>query len=345
MCAVDIESTPEIEVYSTICDLIDKALAVEYYANLLYSDDGILYLCDPINPYHLVGDELIKDSNVEYYLIRSSKGYVSCVTVCYDEDGFLSANYNDDISAALMHNNIDDEPFELVTEDQSLYIIVGDGIIAWNSALQANEEIESILQDDTSTFNLIHRADCNLESVSVNCILPFNTSQITIPRYAISLPVPIVSQENYPICWAAAAVAFGRYYTGSEYASVTPVAFSYQVINKIDGGTFEDVKAGLKSIYKIDTDYLYSTSYSTIINYLTGGKPLIAGFYDDDKESGHMAIISGFSYNSGSSIVYYIVDSNYPNLQIVSTTVSKTLTLNYYSEYNFEWTMSLYRVT
>lgn len=64
------ESSLDSEIYNTICDLIDNALKVDYYANLLHCEDGVLYLCDPINPYHLVGNELVIDTNVEYYLIK-----------------------------------------------------------------------------------------------------------------------------------------------------------------------------------------------------------------------------------------------------------------------------------
>lgn len=244
-----------------------------------------------------------------------------------------------------MYNDIGDEPFALITGDQSLYIKIGEETVKWNSAIQANTEIDTNSQDETTTLNLISSSDCNFVSVSVNYTLPFDTTQIIIPRYAISLSVPIVSQGNLPLCWAASAVAFGRYYTGSTYANVTPIDFSYHVINGIGEGSLANVKSGLKSIYNIDTDYLYSVSYTTVINYLTGGKPLVALFYDDFKESAHMAIICGFSYNSGSSIAYYIVDSNFANLQITTTSVSQTLTLNYYSEYNLEWLASLYKVS
>lgn len=313
--------------YDFICELVSAISDEGPYADA-FADKTDLYLCDSINPYYFSDDDLIINEDIEYYLIRSSSQYVGCITVCYDNGTACSASFDADISSALTYNGLVNSSFALVCCDGILYIVSGTQVFQWNSSTGANaantsEDIISNIRS-SSPMQTIPAELCSLSEISAN------TTRAATPRISESMNVPYVPQGEYDICWAAAAASLGEYYTG-----IARDAYELALIIKGDAvlGTLDDAVEILKFEYGISTaTKAGSISNSTIMNYLLGRVPLLSSFYDTNIERGHMVVISGFYYSGNyTHYMFYIVDPNYPSVQIVTVGTNSTFILDYYA--------------
>lgn len=98
-----------------------------------------------------------------------------------------------------------------------------------------------------------------------------------IPRTIAILNVPFVSQEGQPICWAAAAAALGRYYTGTRYENYSASALASMVGVGVAGGSMADAQKILRDIFKIETYSIENAlAEIAVTNLIDNGTPVLA---------------------------------------------------------------------
>lgn len=331
------ESTFSIEDVAT--ELINDALAQPNEFGLPDLNGQNIYLCNAINPYTLEEDELIPCSNIEYYIVKTDDSFVACITLCYSDGMLLSASLDVNIANVLNSACSTDDAIQIVTEGGSVYIKTESDVS--NSTSSQTSRISEV----DITENAISQAEGKPDVLTVKSQLSEIVTNPIVPRTSVTLYVPYVPQGEEPICWAAAAAAFGRYYTGSTYSHYTASDLVQAIGAEIGGGTMEDARKILTDIFGINTTY-YSMqlSVSAAINLLQQAKPILAGFTgsysDTGEEVSHMVVVSGFDYTS-SATKFYIRDSNYAATKSVLV-YSRSVAMEYYDGIVMWWDESAY---
>lgn len=325
--AVAVEQTKQAEfsVTSLAASLLEDALQNNAYFNLRKLS-GEVYLCNPVHPYYMQDGTFVADPDIEYYFIKSGDAYVACVTACYENGELSSVTFNPGMAAALEAYDVN-SAFLMVVNDGTLYVktedeaVVASGIDFTTRTAPANDPV----------CNQIETIAADLQQPTVMQALEVSLSPVT-PRSSTQFYVPYVPQGNYDICWAAAAGAFGQYYTGNTYShySALELANLVGVGNNVAG--MDKIQEILSQVFHINTTQrTTSNEYSFIISKLVQHQPILAGFANS--ESGHMVVLCGYDDNAtGKNIWYYVRDSNFEAYQIVVSRSDQTLVMDYYSQ-------------
>lgn len=332
-------STIDSQIYTLAYDLLCDALSENTYFNIPSFDEKTLYLCEPINPHHLQNGNLVANPNIEYYLIKADSLYIACVTVCYVEDQISTATLDTNIALALNDSDIGTAPVVVVGHEGLLYIRSNEATTLWipgNNTSTAYITTASSIDD--SALSQISAASCHFESITASDRIYISSADIVSPRITRVLNVPFVAQNDYPICWAAAASALGQYHTGIQ---ISALRLAIDTIGSPTAGTLTDARNALRNSFGISTTLINSEpTYSSIINYLMGGKPLLVGFCDAINEAAHMVVVCGVDYTGASStsrITYYVRDSYFESLRVVSAETSGPIMLDYYYDNYLYW--------
>lgn len=314
--------TIDFSIVSLASKFISSAYANNEYFNLPNNQEDI-YLCNPVNPHIIQNNSLAANEDIEYYLIKMGNKYIACITVCYKNGQPLSASFSTDI-AVLVNNSISDEIL-LVVNDCQIYLKAENGVF-FNSdtdTLERNMSVENQMCERIAEISF------ESQHISVMQKVPI-VSTYSSSRASSILNVPYVSQSNYPICWAASAASFGRYYTGSNYSQYTAYDLACMVGVGPNAGSMDDSRSILSSIFKINTTIVSTMSYSQIISKINSGHPILVGFLNS--KNAHMVVLCGYDNGAGSSnTLYYVRDSNSTSLQIVVTYASGSIAMDYYS--------------
>lgn len=337
----------ETSVEQIAVNLINDALSQPNEFALPNLSDETLYICKAIHPYKLENDALIESTNIEYYLVKTENYFVACITLCYVNNELISACLN--IGMAEMLNAACDisEAFQIVANNGTLYIKTADGVT--NCSVGAKTRG---LGADSDIASAIDRAQGSEEALSVSGVLSGIVTNPVISRTSKILSVPYVSQEGLPICWAAAAAAYGQYYKGSAYAKYSASNLAAMVGVGNAEGTMNDSRKILSDIFNISTEYCNSKlSNNTVINLFQQSKPILAGFagynFNTDKVSyaGHMVVLCGYNDGgTGDQITYYVRDSNTQSIMSVIAYSDDELVMDYYSGIVMYWLQSAYYV-
>lgn len=333
----------ESPVESIVYELLRDALSKNTYFNIPEVDGKTIYLCHPINPHYLRNNVLIPNPEIEYYLIKANTEYIACVTVCYSGNTIVSASFSTNIASALEHYNIAENDCVLVANGGFLYIKTTSSVSKWNPSAQSQDVATATLSTThDSLIEQIHSAQCELESIAVAQELDISTIRIGASRSWRYLDVPFVSQEGLPICWAAAASALGQFYTGRQY---TASEISLFIHGGTSGGSMDDARTALRSLFNIETTRVYGEMrYNTIINHLHSSNPLLVGF--SNAEEGHMVVLCGYDYSYPSTQVkYYFRDSNFTSLQTVMVPMDGPIQVDYFYDTGaMTWIEAAYKV-
>ena len=304
-----------------------------------------IYICEAIHPHTLGDSGLVSSENIEYYLIRTDDEIIACITLCYVEGQVASACLN--IGLVKMVNAVCDsnEAFQLVVRDGSIYIKTSDGVV---KGAEDQQTMVTSLDDDTVTVS-INAVPGNLEALKVKNQLTGIIINPIIPRVSSLLNVPYVSQEGQPICWAAAAAALGRYYTGTQYENYSASALASMVGVGVTGGTMADARKILRDIFKIETSSIENALAEILVtNLIDSGTPILAGFREEpendaDEVEAHMVVICGY-YDGGENMQFYVRDSNTRSILSVVSYFDFFVVMDYYSDGEMYWRESAYKV-
>lgn len=118
----------EFSVENIATYFLNDALSQPAYFSLPDLNGKSIYLCDPINPYVLVGNQLYVYDDVECYLIKTDDEIIASVVLCYDGDELLSACLDNSIAETINANCDIDEAFQLVGQDGTLYVKAADDV-------------------------------------------------------------------------------------------------------------------------------------------------------------------------------------------------------------------------
>lgn len=328
-------------VESIATELLNDALTHPYDFTFPNLSGKTLYLCNAVNPYALQDNKLIPNEDIEYYIVKTDDAFIACITLCYSNGTLLSATLDLNISNTLNYACSVSDPVQLITEDGVVYVKSNDGVFSDSDAITRISPSTNI--KETEAF--LYEADGNVQTLTVQCELTEIETNPVIPRASVSLSVPYVSQGDLPICWAAAAAAFGRYYKGDSYAQYTASALAAMVGVGNKEGTVNDSRKILSDIFGISTTYSTAQlSVNTTISLLLQSKPILALFYgsysDTGEGVGHMVVISGYNDNS-SNIKLYVRDSNYTSIKTVIV-YSRSVVMDYYEGIIMWWKESAY---
>ena len=246
-------------------------------------------------------------------MLYTDDEYIAAIIVCYEENEIVSISLNTYISQLFNEQEINMEKFVLIANEGTLLL----------------ETSNSSSKSSISNINY----STKLSQISKMSDIYLTSTLSVEPRGSMVLDVPFVQQYK-ETCWAAASLAFAWYYDPNERPFFTPksVADLYG-IGYNDGATWSTVYEFLRDYFELDC-YKYTGSTlakGTIINLINTGNPLIVGFANSDYA--HMVVLVGFDDGeTGSTMKYYLRDSNYSDYQIISTSTS-TIKMDYYSSY------------
>lgn len=331
---------PATNVTEIVEDLLTSALKNNSYFNLPDLMNQEIYVCSPISPFLLSDNQIKRQEDIEYYLLCTQDKYIACIVLCYNNDVLVSASLNTDISSMLEDSNLNLQAFSLIASGGDLYIKTSSEVIIANK--NCNEEDATVFNQDDILLEL---ESFDIELCEIDVLETIDTSNFNIasPRSSTVLDVPYVSQNNYNICWAAAAAALGRYYTGSTYAQYSAYDLASMVGVGNQGAGIDKSMQILSSIFKINTTYTSSMLTSgTIVNYINMRKPILVGF--SNSKEGHMVVLCGYDDGgNGSNMKYYVRDSNYSgSYQIVKPMSNGIIGMDYYSGIMY-WNEAAYR--
>lgn len=313
-----------------LCD----ALSNNSFFGLPSVEGKTIYLCEPISPYYINGDGLQKNGDIEYDLIRADMDYIACVTVCYQNGQFATASFGTDVALALEGLDVGTSNVLLVSSDGSLYIKMENGTTKWSSSetIERNENSNTVSEEADTVCAQLESIQCNLSAISVKGVLNLPTATPVTPRYSKILNVEYVPQNGMDICWAAAAASLGRFHTNNEYSNYSALELINAMGASVTGGTMADSIELMRRFFDYEALYYDGQLSGVVINQLNSYKPILAGFFCEDTEIGHMVVICGFDYPGvGYDMKYYIRDPNSSAIQIVSAPYDETLILDYYT--------------
>lgn len=335
-------ATQNVAVEDIAVQLLNDALSKPNYFDLPELEGRSIYICDAINPYAIMEGELIRCSDIEYYLVRTDSEYIACITLCYGEGELLSACLNIDLANAIEANGDINEAIQIVAQNGGLYVRTENAEETENQAQQMHGR--RVDADDELLWDLeIPTVKVQLDGIVTNPI---------IPRSSRILNVPYVPQVE-GTCWAAAGAAFGQYYTGNTYAHYTADYLAEQMGIGLNEGAFLDTTLEMvERFYGVRTEYHQrALSNSEAINLFQQAKPILAYFNGRDITSAtyagaaHMVVLCGYDdHNTGENITYYVRDSNTPSLMTVVAYSNEGLFMDYYYPYVMIWQESAYYV-
>lgn len=337
--AVATEQTFSVEQVAV--ELLNDALKQPNYFDIPDLDGKTIYLCNAINPYTLEGDDLQLCNDIEYYLVKTDDEYIACITLCYKEGELVSACLNIGVAETVNVYCDVNEAIQLVVQEGVLFVKTENNL--------AEEVIDTQGARTVAVVShIIDDMEGTLEIPTVKAQLVGITTNPVIARSSKILSVPYVSQENKPICWAAAAAAFGRYYTGETYAHYSASDLAEFAEESGCGADFATTRRILREYFGIETTfYDYGLPNSTAINLFQQTKPILAGFYgmnyntEPDSEVGHMVVLCGYDdHNTGVDITYYVRDSNTESLMTVISYTDGVLYMDYYQGILMQWVES-----
>ena len=348
LCAASAPSVTASEqdfcVEQVAVQLINDALSKPGVFDLPDLTNETLYICDAIHPHTLDDSGLSPSDNIEYYLIRTDDEIIACITLCYVEGQVASACLN--IGMAKMVNTVcqADEEFLLVVRDGSLYIKTDEGVVRGTEDMQPMP----ISMEDEAVRASIGAAQGNLGVLEVKSRLEGITINPVISRTTEILDVPYVSQEGQPICWAAAATALGRFYTGTQYENFSASALASMVGVGIREGAMEDAQKILRDIFKIGTDSIENAlAEITIKDKIDSGNPILAGFIEEidnasEEPMRHMVVVCGYD-DSTSDMTIYVRDSNERDIKSVISYGDFFVVMDYLGGNLMVWRESAYK--
>lgn len=336
-------TTDSIEELAVL--LINDALRHPEEFGLPSLSGDTVYLCQPIHPYTISEGELIQCNDIEYYLVKTEVDVFACITLCYENGEVASISLNNTVAKIIRELCNINEEFQIVTENGVVYIKTLEGVLQGTT----NAQITDTNTDCDDIIATISAAPGTMTKLMDRSELVGIVSSPAVARSSRILSVPYVSQEGLPICWAAAAAAFGRYYTGDTYArySASELAAMIGVGNR--GATISEAQTILSSIFHIGTTYyLGRLSNSVMINLFQQGKPILATFYghyndNPSQNEGHMVVLCGYNdNNTGVNTIIYIRDSNSQSLMSVISTSNTELKMEYYPGLTMYWVEGAY---
>ncbi len=327
-------------------NLLNDALKQPNVFNIPNMNNKSIYLCNPINPYRLKGDELLPLYDVALYLVRTDDEIIASITLCYQNGNPISASLDTYIAEVINTNCSIYDAFQLIGENGTLYVKTANNV--GTSTFSATTRTTDI----DSTASLINNIAGNPEVLSVKSELTTVTINPVITRSDKLLSVPYVPQVA-DTCWAAAGAAFGRYYTGNTYAHYS--AEDLSVIMGIplnQGAGMSTTQSMLRNIFGLNTTYHSGRlSDSTAINLFQQSKPIIAGFAgnyyneetDNNEQFAHMVVLCGYDdHATGTNVTFYIRDSNYAFIRSTTSYSNNYLAIYYYDDAVIYWVEGLY---
>ena len=331
LCSVVFSSAAEQQhtVESVAVQLINDALTHPECFGLPELGDEEIYICEGINPFTKVNDEMTRCQEIEYYFVRTESEYIACITVCIVEGEPKSACLDVSLANKLNEECGLNDAVRLIVQNGELQILT-------NNTARDNE-LSSYADKVTNNFEII-TIKSELAGIQINGV---NTRSSKI------LSVPYVKQVSNT-CWAAAGASFGRYYTGNKYSHLDAVDLANEMGVAINtGASMETTQKMLKDVFGINTIYKDSSlSHQTAISMFQQGKPIIAGFYVDRflvSDMGHMVVLCGFDdNNTGETITYYIRDPKSETMKSVMCASDEALTLDRFLGKPMQWIESLY---
>lgn len=342
LCCPAFASETSFCVETVAEELINDALTQPSQFGLPDLQDENVYICNAVNPYTICNDVLTQCEGIEYYLVKTDDAFIACITLCYDDGILISATL--DLHIADVLNNVCSpaDAIQLITYDGTVYVrtddAISDGTASYPSvrSLYENNEVQTVA-------TLIEDGPVEL---TVKSELTDIVTDPVIPRSYKVISVPYVSQEGKDICWAAAAAAFGRYYTGSTYSSLSASDLVAAIGAEIGPGTMADARKILSDVFNISTTYSsMQLTYGYTITLLQQSKPILAGFSGSvsatGEERGHMVVICGFD-DSGTNLKFYVRDSNYTAYKTV-TLYSRSIAMEYYDGVIMWWDEAAYK--
>lgn len=294
-----------------------------------------IYLCNAMHPYVLNGNELQVNNNVVYYLVKTNDEIIASITLCYANGTLMSASFDPYVADIINDNCEVDEAFQLIGQDGILYVKTADDVCTSNAqTFTRTSSVDTVVR-------AIENAEGDLRELSVKSQLTDIITNPVASRSSKILNVPYVAQVSNT-CWAAAAAAFGRYYTGNTYAHYTAQDLAALMgIPLDDGAGMSATRTVLSRYYNLSTTY-YSgrLSNSVAINLFQQNKPIIAGFQGD---RWHMVVLCGYDdHATGVNITFYVRDSNYSYLRsVISYSNTGPLVMDYYGDEK-TWEEGLY---
>lgn len=293
-----------------------------------------LTICKPMRPYKLTGEGLEIITDVEYYPLLEGKKVVGNFTVCYDEDGEYSVNFDTQFVKELnKFINKKNDKFILIHNDGELLIKNQNGMqkIA-TSNVRDSKEID---------LRAIEAKPVEYEVLEVFGAVELSTRDIS--TYATSstykrLDMLYVPQGVDNNCWAGAAASMGEFYTG--IVKTARYVCDALKIGYNEGGTVNDIRDALSSIYgKSAESGAFILSLSDVVTLIDNDIPIGAGF--SNSSHGHAAIICGYSCGS-QGFVGIVRDSNYSSYKLVYETSGNVFKMDYYSSYGtMKWVNSV----
>lgn len=337
------ESNFNVEQTATI--LINNALTHpdEFYLPDL--TNKAIYICRPIHPHVIEGNGFMQCNDIEYYMIRTENDIIACVTLCYEDGEVVSASLDIGLANIINGHCELEDAFRIVVQSGTVYLKTADGVVNG----MASAQVMPRDAEQNVTIASINNIEGELDTLIVQSELLGIIANPIVARSSRILSVPYVSQEGLPICWAAAAAAMGRYYTGSAYVNYSASTLAAMVGVGNQGGTILDSMKILSDIFHVNTTFYNGRlSNNTTINLFQQGKPILAvfhGYYDaiPEQEVGHMVVLCGYDdNNTGSNTILYIRDSNYTTLTSVISFSDNELRMDYYTGITMYWVQGAY---
>ncbi len=270
--------------------------------------------------------------------VKAEDEYIACITLCYKDGTAISAALNTEI-ASMLNDNLNDDGFLIIVNEGRLYLRTEQGITEVSNIGRKDMKISS---KDVCFISIANEAQwnpCHLVAKE-KILLPF--ARTISLRSSRILSVSYVSQGDYDLCWAAAAAALGRYYTGDTYSQYSPYALASIVGVGNNGAGIDKAREILETVFHISTIYVASQmSTHTIVTHINEGRPIMVGF--SNSTVGHMVVLCGFD-DSGENMQYYVRDSNTPSMQIVMALYSDgSIVMDYYSGLTVYWNEAVYK--
>lgn len=338
LCCITVSAEDiSVNIDTIATDLLQSALENPVLFGVPELNDKHIYICEPIHPYAIENETLVENDTIEYYLLIADNEYFACVTVCYDQGIAQTATLSTTIATILETYDIEDSAFLLVLNGGKLYLktesttVCGSGDTT--AIISSSDSADLCAQIDAISFVL--------DGIEVKNELQL-VQPTAIGRSSTTLSVPYVPQGDMPICWAAAAAAFGQYYTGNAYSALSAYDLACIVGVGCNGASIEYSQQILEDVFHIQTTAVYTMSASQIINKLVQRQPVIAGFHNGDV--GHVVVICGYDdHSTGENIDFYVRDSNTPNIKIVKTLSNGTLIMDYYNVKTMKFEVAVYK--
>ncbi len=290
--------TDPSEVFA--CDVMSEI------GSSVFAEYDEIYLSNAFSPYNYNTNEL---SSRKVYFIISNNDVIGELQVDYVNDEF-SSNLIKDVDDFIKNNFYEDKEF-------------GIGYYKDNTILKSEDTV--IYNEDDVDADLIPIQKCY-----ANKLIEFKPQT----RFASSvhLDVPIVANQEHPmisdggLCWAAALASVSNYWYGTSYNATGVWGLCWNSVGfnpgNIPVGNEEWI---LKATELLDITPLkegYFPKYIDICGNLYGSnRPIFAAMKAIENGqyiAKHAILFSGYE-NGSIYITYYIIDSNCPDREIITT--------------------------